>query len=66
MPGPRDALVAVQAFSLNRGELRSFGNNEDGWIPGQDVGGIVLQQAADGSGPPAGARVVALTDEFGW
>jgi len=65
-PGPHDALVAVQAFSLNRGELRSFRNNEEGWIPGQDVSGIVLQQAADGSGPRAGARVVALTDEFGW
>jgi NADPH:quinone reductase len=66
IPGPHDALVAVKAFSLNRGELRSFRNNEEGWIPGQDVSGIVLQQAADGSGPPAGARVVALTDEFGW
>ena len=65
-PGPHDALVAVQAFSLNRGELRSFRNNEEGWIPGQDVSGIVLQAAADGSGPPAGTRVVALTDEFGW
>jgi NADPH:quinone reductase-like Zn-dependent oxidoreductase len=66
IPGPHDALVAVKAFSLNRGELRSFRNNEEGWIPGQDVSGIVLQQAADGSGPSAGARVVALTDEFGW
>jgi NADPH2:quinone reductase len=66
IPGPHDALVAVKAFSLNRGELRSFRNNEEGWIPGQDVSGVVLQQAADGSGPPAGARVVALTDEFGW
>jgi NADPH2:quinone reductase len=65
-PGAHEALVAVHAFSLNRGELRSFRNNEEGWIPGQDVSGIVLQQAADGSGPPAGARVVALTDEFGW
>ncbi|HUN40581.1 MAG TPA: zinc-binding dehydrogenase [Acetobacteraceae bacterium] len=65
-PGPHDALVAVHAFSLNRGELRSFRNNEEGWIPGQDVSGEVSQAAADGSGPPAGTRVVALTDEFGW
>ena len=66
-PQPRrnEALVAVHAFSLNRGELRSVRNNGEGWVPGQDVGGVVLKQAEDGSGPPAGARVVALTDEFG-
>ncbi len=65
-PQRNEALVAVHAFSLNRGELRSIRNNGDGWIPGQDVAGVVLQQAADGSGPPAGSRVVALTDEFAW
>src|SRR5271156_5394182 len=65
-PGPHEALVAIQAFSLNRGELQSFRNNEEGWIPGQDISGIVLRQAADGSGPPAGARIVALMDELGW
>jgi NADPH:quinone reductase-like Zn-dependent oxidoreductase len=66
MPARNDALVAVHAFSLNRGELRSFRNNEAGWVPGQDISGIILRPAADGSGPPAGTRVVALTDEFGW
>ncbi len=70
LPEPRpqrnEALVAVRAFSLNRGELRSIRNNGVGWVPGQDVAGTVLRQAEDGSGPPVGARVVALTDELGW
>jgi NADPH:quinone reductase len=65
-PAPNEALVAVRAFSLNRGELRSFVNNEEGWIPGQDISGVVLKPAANGNGPPAGTRVVGLTDEFGW
>ena len=70
LPDPRpqrnEAVVAVRAFSLNRGELRSVRNNGEGWVPGQDVAGVVLQQAEDGNGPAAGTRVVALTDEFGW
>jgi NADPH:quinone reductase-like Zn-dependent oxidoreductase len=65
-PGPNEALLATRAFSLNRGELRSFVNNEAGWIPGQDISGVVLRPAANGLGPPEGTRVVALTDEFGW
>ena len=65
-PARNEALVAVHAFSLNRGELRSFRNNEEGWVPGQDIAGVVLRQATDGSGPAAGTRVVALMDEAGW
>jgi NADPH:quinone reductase len=65
-PARNEALVGVHSFSLNRGELRSFVNNEEGWIPGQDISGTILQQAADGSGPPAGTRIVALTDDLGW
>jgi NADPH2:quinone reductase len=65
-PTRNEAVVAVRAFSLNRGELRSVVNNGEGWIPGQDIAGTILRQAEDGSGPPAGTRVVALTDEFGW
>src|SRR3954451_8554836 len=66
VPARNEALVGVRAFSLNRGELRSIVNNGEGWIPGQDVAGVVLRSAAEGWGPPEGARVVALTDEFGW
>jgi NADPH2:quinone reductase len=65
-PQFNEALVAVHAVSLNRGELRSVRNNGEGWVPGQDVAGVVLKQAENGSGPAAGTRVVALTDEFGW
>ena len=63
---PNEALVAVHAFSLNRGELRLFQVRPEGWRPGQDIAGVVLQAAADGSGPPAGTRVVALSDQAGW
>ena len=66
VPTPDDALVEVHAFSFNRGELASFARNKEGWVPGQDIAGIVLRQAANGKGPPTGARVVALVDDFGW
>ena len=65
-PAPNEALVAVHAFSLNRGELRLFQVRAEGWRPGQDIAGAVLRQATDGSGPPAGTRIVALCDWEGW
>jgi NADPH2:quinone reductase len=65
-PALSEALVEVRAFSLNRGELRLFQIHPEGWRPGQDISGVVLKQAADGSGPAAGTHVVALTDNAGW
>jgi NADPH:quinone reductase len=65
-PKANEAVVAVHAFSLNRGETRLFQMRPVGWRPGQDIAGAVLRQAADGSGPEAGTRVVCLTDWEGW
>ena len=65
-PARDEALVEVHAFSLNRGELSSFARNKPGWVPGQDIAGVVLRQAASGNGPAAGTRVVALVDDAGW
>ncbi|NUP50399.1 MAG: zinc-binding dehydrogenase [Catenulispora sp.] len=68
---PDEALVAVEAFSVNRGEalfLRgAYGKPADaGWRPGQDIAGRVVQAAADGSGPAAGTRVVGHPEGRGW
>jgi NADPH:quinone reductase-like Zn-dependent oxidoreductase len=65
-PAPHEALVAIHAFSLNRGELTLMRIRPEGWRPGQDVSGIVLRAAADGSGPKEGTRVVAILDWHGW
>ncbi|MGE3269837.1 MAG: zinc-binding dehydrogenase [Chloroflexota bacterium] len=65
-PSPGEALVAVRAISLNRGEVNRTMQAEDGWRPGWDVAGDVIQAARDGSGPSAGARVVGLLPEGGW
>ncbi len=61
-----EALVEVHAFSLNRGELFLLAMRPEGWRLGQDVAGVVVQAAADGSGPQEGTRVVALVDGGGW
>jgi NADPH:quinone reductase-like Zn-dependent oxidoreductase len=64
-PRPDEALVAVRAVSLNRGEVRMLAGRRAGFVPGWDVAGEVLQPAADG-GPPAGARVVGLVRAGAW
>jgi NADPH:quinone reductase len=56
-------LVSVEHVALNRGDINDArsGRLSEGAVLGSDVAGTVLQAVPDGSGPPVGARVVALT-----
>jgi NADPH2:quinone reductase len=65
-PRPDEAVIAVSASSVNRGELALLGVRDQGWAPGQDVAGTVVEAAADGSGPKAGSRVVGLAEQGAW
>ena len=64
-PAPDEALVEVRAFAVNRGELTLVATRDE-WIPGQDVAGVVVRRAADGSGPEEGTRVAGLAEWHGW
>ncbi|MFG2792109.1 zinc-binding dehydrogenase [Streptomyces sp. NPDC048419] len=65
-PGAGEFLLDVRAYAVNPGETKLIEERPDNWRPGQDVAGVVLAPAADGSGPQAGARVVARVDWEGW
>ncbi|WP_425444806.1 alcohol dehydrogenase catalytic domain-containing protein, partial [Streptomyces milbemycinicus] len=58
VPAPDEALIRVEAFAPNRGETFLLERPEPGLMPGKDVAGLVVQAAADGSGPRVGTRVV--------
>jgi NADPH2:quinone reductase len=64
VPAPGQALVAVAASSVNRGELWRLGSATQGWRPGWDFAGTVVQAA--GEGPPVGARVVGIAEGGAW
>lgn len=66
-PAAHEALVRVEAVSLNFGEVYGAAHPEtpDGTVLGWDAAGVVVRAAADGSGPAEGDRVVTV-GETGW
>jgi NADPH2:quinone reductase len=66
-PDRDEVGVKVTAISLNRGETRrAVQQAEPGWRPGWDFAGVVEREAADGSGPKSGTRVVGLLPNGAW
>ena len=66
-PDRDEVTVRVTAISLNRGETRrALTQAEPGWRPGWDFAGVVEAEAADGSGPKPGTRVVCILPSGAW
>ncbi|MEU1308910.1 zinc-binding dehydrogenase [Streptomyces cinnamoneus] len=66
VPAPGEALIKVEAFAPNRGETFLLERPKPGLLPGKDIAGLVVQAAADGSGPGIGTRVVGHPALGGW
>jgi NADPH2:quinone reductase len=62
-----EALIQVRAIALNFGEVHFIDQmRKPGEVPGWDASGVVLKAAPDGSGPPAGSRVVGFHGAGAW
>jgi NADPH:quinone reductase-like Zn-dependent oxidoreductase len=60
------ALVRVQAISLNRGEVNRIARADAGTLLGWDAAWTVIEPAAGGGGPAAGTRVVTWGADGAW
>ncbi|MGF6880578.1 NADPH2:quinone reductase [Nocardia sp. GAS34] len=65
-PAADEVVVEVKAYAINHDERNLIARRPTGWRPGQDVAGVVIRAADDGSGPAVGARVVCYMDWEGW
>jgi NADPH2:quinone reductase len=70
-PAPTEAVLEVRASSLNRGECSALQGATDGWRPGWDVAGVIVEPPAEPSaaqhrGPEVGTRVLGWANGGGW
>jgi NADPH:quinone reductase len=66
-PAPNEAVVEVRASSLNRGECSALQGATDGWRPGWDVAGVIVEpSAARHPSPEVGTRVFGWANGGGW
>ncbi|MGW9111906.1 zinc-binding dehydrogenase [Microbacterium sp. NPDC055683] len=64
---PNQAVVAVRAVSVNFGDVvDNVDLAADGSVPGWEAAGVVVEAAADGSGPQAGTPVVTFGMTAAW
>lgn len=63
---PNEALIRVEAFSLNAGETRIALEATKSYVPGWDFAGVVETAAADGSSPAVGVRVFGFVAQGAW
>lgn len=63
---PGEVVIAVEAYSVNRGETFLLESPPPGWRPGKDVAGTVVNAGDAVAGLPAGSRVVAHPEHSGW
>jgi len=59
-------VIAVEAFSINRGETFLLERPPVGWRPGKDVAGMVLAVGSAVADVCVGQRVVAHPEQGGW
>lgn len=65
-PTANEALVRLEATSLNRGEVLRAKNAPAGQQVGWDVVGMVERAAESGAGPAAGTTVLGLVNNGAW
>lgn len=66
VPAADQVLVEVRHASLNYGDVGYAATKPAGVVQGWDAAGVVINAAADGSGPAVGTRVVVWAPDGAW